>query len=200
MQFNDEAPRNIHDDLDELIDPQMLESPTKKKVAFKDQFSDSKPKMSLDIDKVKELNDQPAESTTAKKKRKKKKKNKKDLEAKTFDPNAALDDNADMRMGKQSNQGYMSYRDKQEPAHKIRGYDLEYTPLKFKLGDSFYEDTDSSEDEGMPDYKIGGYHCMHIGEVLVDRYVIMQKLGWGHFSTVWLAKDIHYNTYVALKI
>jgi serine/threonine-protein kinase SRPK3 len=41
---------------------------------------------------------------------------------------------------------------------------------------------------------------MHVGEVLVDRYVIVQKLGWGHFSTVWLAKDIKYNTFVALKI
>lgn len=30
--------------------------------------------------------------------------------------------------------------------------------------------------------------------------MIIQKLGWGHFSTVWLAKDVHYNTYVALKI
>lgn len=28
----------------------------------------------------------------------------------------------------------------------------------------------------------------------------MQKLGWGHFSTVWLAKDIKYNTFVAIKI
>jgi serine/threonine-protein kinase SRPK3 len=83
---------------------------------------------------------------------------------------------------------------------KTRNYDLEYTPLKFKLGDSFYEDTDSSEDEGMPDYKIGGYHCMHVGEVMVNRYVIIQKLGWGHFSTVWLAKDIKYDTFVALKI
>lgn len=36
--------------------------------------------------------------------------------------------------------------------------------------------------------------------MLVDRYLIIQKLGWGHFSTVWLAKDTHYNTYVALKI
>jgi serine/threonine-protein kinase SRPK3 len=52
----------------------------------------------------------------------------------------------------------------------------------------------------MPDYKIGGYHCMHVGEVLINRYVIIQKLGWGHFSTVWLAKDTIYNTYVALKI
>ena len=41
---------------------------------------------------------------------------------------------------------------------------------------------------------------MHIGEVLINRNVIVQKLGWGHFSTVWLAKDIKFNTYVALKI
>lgn len=41
---------------------------------------------------------------------------------------------------------------------------------------------------------------MHVGEILVDRYVIVQKLGWGHFSTVWLAKDVLYNTYVALKV
>ena len=74
------------------------------------------------------------------------------------------------------------------------------TPLREKLGASFYNDSDSSEDEGMPDYKFGGYHPMHVGEVLIERYLIIQKLGWGHFSTVWLAKDIKYNTYVALKI
>jgi serine/threonine-protein kinase SRPK3 len=41
---------------------------------------------------------------------------------------------------------------------------------------------------------------VHIGEVVCNRYVIIQKLGWGHFSTVWLAKDFKYNTHVALKI
>ena len=56
---------------------------------------------------------------------------------------------------------------------KQKNFDLNYTPLKFKLGDSFYEDTDSSEDEGMPDYKIGGYHPVHVGEILLDRYVII---------------------------
>ena len=34
----------------------------------------------------------------------------------------------------------------------------------------------------------------------MDRYVIMQKLGWGHFSTVWLARDFKYDTYVAIKV
>jgi serine/threonine-protein kinase SRPK3 len=35
---------------------------------------------------------------------------------------------------------------------------------------------------------------------MIDRYLIVQKLGWGHFSTVWLAKDIKFNTFVALKV
>lgn len=37
-------------------------------------------------------------------------------------------------------------------------------------------------------------------EVLLSRYVIIQKLGWGHFSTVWLSRDFKYDTYVAVKI
>lgn len=78
--------------------------------------------------------------------------------------------------------------------------DKDFAPLRDVLGESFYEDQDSSEDEGMPDYKIGGYHPIHVGEILLDRYVIIQKLGWGHFSTVWLTKDLKYNSYVALKV
>ena len=41
---------------------------------------------------------------------------------------------------------------------------------------------------------------MYIGEILNGRYVILQKLGWGHFSTVWLARDVKYDTYVAIKL
>ena len=75
-----------------------------------------------------------------------------------------------------------------------------FKPLKEVLGHSFYEDEDSSEDEGIADYKIGCYHPIHVGEILLDRYVIIQKLGWGHFSTVWLTKDLKFNSYVALKV
>ena len=63
-----------------------------------------------------------------------------------------------------------------------------------------YTDSNNSEDEGMEDYKIGGYHPVHIGEILLNRYIITQKLGWGHFSTAWLAKDTKFDTYVAIKI
>lgn len=42
------------------------------------------------------------------------------------------------------------------------------TPLKEKLNADDMNIDDSSEDEGLPDYKIGGYHPVHVGEVMVD--------------------------------
>lgn len=73
--------------------------------------------------------------------------------------------------------------------------------LKDEISESeLYADSDASEDEGIQDYKMGGYHPVHIGEMLVNRYIIVQKLGWGHFSTVWLAKDCNHDCYVALKV
>lgn len=51
--------------------------------------------------------------------------------------------------------------------------DKDFTALKDVLEKGFYEDMDSSEDEGMPDYKIGGYHPVHVGEILIDRYIII---------------------------
>lgn len=48
----------------------------------------------------------------------------------------------------------------------------------------------TSEDEGMEDYRRGGYHAVRIGDTFKDGcYVVQRKLGWGHFSTVWLAWD-----------
>lgn len=45
-----------------------------------------------------------------------------------------------------------------------------------------------------------GYKSIYIGQVISDRYVVLEKLGWGQFSTVWLCKDIKRNTFIALKI
>nr|KYP51822.1 Protein kinase dsk1 [Cajanus cajan] len=59
----------------------------------------------------------------------------------------------------------------------------------------------SSEDEGTEDYRRGGYHAVQIGDTFKNGcYVVQSKLGWGHFSTVWLAWDTHKSRYVALKI
>ncbi|WMV55848.1 hypothetical protein MTR67_049233 [Solanum verrucosum] len=48
----------------------------------------------------------------------------------------------------------------------------------------------TSEDEGTEDYRRGGYHAVRMGDTFKQgRYVVQSKLGWGHFSTVWLAWD-----------
>lgn len=39
-----------------------------------------------------------------------------------------------------------------------------------------------------------------IGDVLNKRYQIVDKLGYGGYSTVWLARDIVQQLYVALKV
>ncbi|KAJ1385495.1 Serine/threonine-protein kinase, active site [Sesbania bispinosa] len=59
----------------------------------------------------------------------------------------------------------------------------------------------SSEDEGTEGYRRGGYHAVRVGDTFKNGcYVVQSKLGWGHFSTVWLAWDTLHSRYVALKI
>lgn len=67
-------------------------------------------------------------------------------------------------------------------------------------------DYTESDSEGEDSYKAGGYHPVRIGEVYNQRYKVISKLGWGHFSTVWLALDLQgsrvtgRDCYVALKV
>jgi len=56
-------------------------------------------------------------------------------------------------------------------------------------GSDSAEDYTDDEDEGEDGYKPGGYHPVKVGEVYNQRYVVIKKLGWGHFSTVWMVKD-----------
>ncbi|KAJ3111426.1 serine/threonine protein kinase, CMGC group [Phlyctochytrium bullatum] len=59
----------------------------------------------------------------------------------------------------------------------------------------------SEEEEDAEDYVKGGYHPVKIGDQFFEgRYTVLRKLGWGHFSTVWLAQDHEFNRPVALKI
>jgi hypothetical protein len=41
----------------------------------------------------------------------------------------------------------------------------------------------ASEAEDYEDYKVSGYHPVYINEN-INKYQVVQKLGWGHFSTV----------------
>ncbi|KAM9430469.1 SRSF protein kinase 1-like isoform 3-T3 [Salvelinus alpinus] len=60
--------------------------------------------------------------------------------------------------------------------------------------------SDDEEQEDPNDYCKGGYHYVKIGDLFNGRYHVIRKLGWGHFSTVWLAWDIQLKRFVAMKV
>ncbi|XP_058487713.1 SRSF protein kinase 1b isoform X2 [Solea solea] len=60
--------------------------------------------------------------------------------------------------------------------------------------------SDDDEQEDPNDYCKGGYHHVKIGDLFNGRYHVIRKLGWGHFSTVWLAWDIQEKRFVAMKV
>nr|XP_014088502.1 SRSF protein kinase 3 isoform X3 [Bactrocera oleae] len=72
--------------------------------------------------------------------------------------------------------------------------------------DVFPDSPDSSlygseeEQEDPLQYCRGGYHPVIIGDIFDNRFRVVRKLGWGHFSTVWLCRDLKDEKYVALKV
>lgn len=60
--------------------------------------------------------------------------------------------------------------------------------------------SDDEEQEDSADYCKGGYHPVKIGDLFLTRYHVTRKLGWGHFSTVWLCWDLVDKRFVALKV
>lgn len=54
--------------------------------------------------------------------------------------------------------------------------------------------------EDLRRYCPGGYHPLEIGDDLnKGRYRLVDKLGYGGYSTIWLARDLHRARYVAVK-
>jgi|APFre7841882793_1041355.scaffolds.fasta_scaffold49302_1 serine/threonine-protein kinase SRPK3 len=45
--------------------------------------------------------------------------------------------------------------------------------IKLNLNYRYADSNDDSEDEGIKEYQVGGYHPVHLGEVLIDRYIII---------------------------
>ncbi|KAH8752184.1 kinase-like domain-containing protein [Hyaloscypha finlandica] len=59
----------------------------------------------------------------------------------------------------------------------------------------------TADEEDSEDYCKGGYHPVSVGEQFKDgKYTVVRKLGWGHFSTVWLSRDNVTGKHVALKV
>jgi serine/threonine-protein kinase SRPK3 len=84
-------------------------------------------------------------------------------------------------------------------SHQKAAYGI---PLSRSGSSSSAEEQEATADEeDSEDYCKGGYHPVHVGETYNNgRYVVVRKLGWGHFSTVWLSRDTTTNKHVALKV
>ncbi|KAG6887611.1 hypothetical protein C0992_011541 [Termitomyces sp. T32_za158] len=54
--------------------------------------------------------------------------------------------------------------------------------------------------EDLESYRPGGYHPIHIDDEIKNRYCVVHKLGFGSYSTVWLARDQQLNRFVAMKV
>ncbi|KAI2470693.1 kinase-like domain-containing protein [Annulohypoxylon bovei var. microspora] len=75
----------------------------------------------------------------------------------------------------------------------------QHSPTSSSGPDDAAENTADEEDS--EDYCKGGYHPVQIGEKFKDgKYTVVRKLGWGHFSTVWLSRDNTNGKHVALKV
>ncbi|AWP09597.1 putative SRSF protein kinase 1 [Scophthalmus maximus] len=83
-------------------------------------------------------------------------------------------------------------RARQQPQHEASPQDPE-EPEEI-LG------SDDEEQEDPNDYCKGGYHHVKVGDLYNGKYHVIRKLGWGHFSTVWLAWDIQVKRFVAMKV
>ncbi|XP_047110509.1 SRSF protein kinase 3-like [Schistocerca piceifrons] len=95
------------------------------------------------------------------------------------------------RKGKNERDG-RAYSNKVEPSHSSSNETIE--------DEDDYFSSDDDEQEDPADYCKGGYHPVKIGDLFNGRYRVTRKLGWGHFSTVWLCWDLYDKKFVALKV
>jgi serine/threonine-protein kinase SRPK3 len=83
--------------------------------------------------------------------------------------------------------------------HAMYAHPLSHSPDSSSSSADEAEHTADEEDS--EDYCKGGYHPVQVGEEYKDgKYTIVRKLGWGHFSTVWLSRDNVAGKHVALKV
>ncbi|XP_067269908.1 SRSF protein kinase 1a isoform X1 [Pseudorasbora parva] len=90
-----------------------------------------------------------------------------------------------------------------KPAHPPRGASQQQPPTETQIQAEPDEEilgSDDEEQEDPNDYCKGGYHHVKIGDLFNGKYHVIRKLGWGHFSTVWLAWDIQGKRFVAMKV
>lgn len=109
--------------------------------------------------------------------------------------------NADIILDKCTYSTVNHHQEPQLQQPEVKSLDPSNSSSNETIGE--HEDLYTSEDEeqeNREDYCKGGYHPVKIGDLFLNRYHVTRKLGWGHFSTVWLCWDLEDKRYVALKI
>ncbi|ALC41381.1 SRPK [Drosophila busckii] len=86
------------------------------------------------------------------------------------------------------------------PKQKSNSYNQQPPRSSSNESDESEMNSENEEQELKEDYCKGGYHPVNIGDLFQGRYHVIRKLGWGHFSTVWLCWDLQETRYVAIKI
>ncbi|KAI4529016.1 kinase-like protein [Schizophyllum commune Loenen D] len=88
------------------------------------------------------------------------------------------------------------------PKQQCAKYEYVVTPTGSKILPVEEPTEPHSKDEESPaDYNSGGYLQVQVNDTFKDgRYRVVRKLGWGHFSTVWLVKDTQTKCHSALKV
>jgi hypothetical protein len=95
---------------------------------------------------------------------------------------------------------------RREPRHRIRSRSRErrHRPEPPGPGQLYVPllDVFSSDVENIERYRPGGFHPIHIGECIdaKDRYEVVQKLGYGIHSTVWLCMDWQCRKWRVVKV
>ncbi|RAK98805.1 putative serine/threonine protein kinase [Aspergillus ibericus CBS 121593] len=79
----------------------------------------------------------------------------------------------------------------QRPSSPVR----RFTQSVIRLNSS-----DKLEEETLPWYSPDQFYPVKIGETFRSRYLVVGKLGYGGYSTVWLCRDLQQHAHVALKI
>ena len=80
-------------------------------------------------------------------------------------------------------------------------HDLHHSPDDSDSSAADEGTENTADEEDSEDYCKGGYHPVQVGEQYKDgKYTVIRKLGWGHFSTVWLSRDNTSGKHVALKV
>jgi serine/threonine-protein kinase SRPK1 len=103
------------------------------------------------------------------------------------------------RKGKTEEHGSTAKRDIRSYSSKVdQCHSSSYETIEDDEDEYFSSDEEEQEDP--MDYCKGGYHPVKIGDCFQGRYRVARKLGWGHFSTVWLCWDLVDKQFVALKV